>query len=704
MAIRNNNGINLNNINIRLIPNPQYLQIEASDRDQLVRNNSIIELTPHQIESLEIRKSYDLHRTFTHLSLMNITGDIASGILEGKFILLIEITPEIEGAEPSSFANYFLCEQLLSEVGLSDLFGTFPTISIKISLKSILSVRLDIENHFSFELGGKGGTALVGAGRRPLDFLSGEFSEYFTNAYSPDTTETALETQFDLSLTAATDDQVTVNTGPSMGYKFESNTNFEALKFFFDNYPLFKTPYAWIIDDFNTSLTSVKYRGSVVRILDLVRYDYWSASYDAGLSNFINRKFTDNNPTSKNSSKSDTATQMEMFKLVDFQIKERKAFINVSKYLIRDNLPLIYAQRSSDGEPIPMNAWNTAAQTAYVLTASPQELRIKEMQNPMYQQFLTFMSEQEIADTQKFKGVFALLNPELVTYEFTNIFFGSVDIHKSIYLQKEIVGEGDSYGYSKMGIGYDVYHKFQNINPTPASIKRQWAQDKLNEYLFTPSFKLTSEITFLQVSTGPYTLEEYDSIQRKYANLDQTFTTTGLTLFDTVDSCGQYNDVELGGLPVAEPGSAGNENVAAAAQSLINAGFVYLWGGMSTHAMDCSGFTMWAVRNGGGDSGRRTRFPKGTTPQINWLTNPKNGAIRVKTVDDIQPGDIVFFKTKRCGHCHTGIAKDNTSYWHSNSVKKKGADIGTFARRRPSYIFRLLPMNQEKVAEAENAK
>jgi len=689
MPTSKHNGINLNSIFIRLIPNPQYLQIAASDYDS-INDYGIIELYPHQIQSLEIKKSFDLHRTIIHVSLMNITGDIKSGIYEGKYLLLIKITANSDKHETFSFANYFIFDKILTKNGLDDLAGNIPIISSKFSVKSILSTRLDIENHLSFELGGKGGTALVGSGKKPLDFLSDEFSEYFGNAYSPDTRNQSFENHFDLSMTASGDQQVTVNTGPSNGYKFESDTNFHTIEYFFEHYPLFKTPYNWIIDDFNTNLkASTQYQGSLIKVLDLVRYDYWSAGFDSGLSETLNRKFG----TSSGTNNSSASSQMKIFALVSFRIKERKSFINVSKYLFRDNLPLIYAQRVEDGEPISMD-WNNFAGTSYVLTSSPSQLHVKEMQNPRYQHFLTFMSEQEIADTQKYKNVFMNLNPELVTYVMDNIYFGNVDLHTCIYLEKEIVGEGDSYNKSKMGVGYDVYHKFVNVNPTPADMEQISNTDKMKSLMFTPSFKLTTEITFLQVNMGQKTLEEYSTIQRQYSNIDQSFSTTDLTLFDTINSCGKYNDVELGGLPIAEPGTPGNTSIESAGHSLINNGFRYLWGGMRAKAMDCSGFTMWAVRNGGGDSGRRTRYPKGTTAQINWLTDQNNGAIRVKSVDEIQPGDIVFFKTKRCGHCHTGIAKDKNSYWHSNSVNKKGADMGSFSRRRPSYIFRLLPMNK----------
>jgi cell wall-associated NlpC family hydrolase len=310
------------------------------------------------------------------------------------------------------------------------------------------------------------------------------------------------------------------------------------------------------------------------------------------------------------------------------------------------------------------------------------------------------MSEQEIMETQKFRNLFAYLNPEFVTYELKNLYFGAIDIHNSIFIEEKSLTKKASYGKPRISTGYQVRHTFTQIYPNQATLTEDFISNPDAAKKFTPRFGLTTEITFLEITAGPTDLLAYDQIERKYSNLDQDFLQSDLNLFDTIDSCGMFGaGVDVSALPIAEPGTPGNENVANSAQTLINAGFVYLWGGMQSKAMDCSGFTMWAVRNGGGDQGRATRYPKGTTAQITWLTNPQNGALRIENVEDIQPGDIVFFKTSRCGHCHTGIAVNNSEYYHSNSVKKKGADIGSFARRRPSYIFRLLPMNTKKVED-----
>jgi cell wall-associated NlpC family hydrolase len=270
-----------------------------------------------------------------------------------------------------------------------------------------------------------------------------------------------------------------------------------------------------------------------------------------------------------------------------------------------------------------------------------------------------------------------------------------VDIYTTVDLKQKILAEDQNFGFDRRGTGYQVKHTFTQEYVNQATTYDDMLKSPQEASLFIPKFKLTTELTFLFVDKAPTDLQNYDNLQRKYATTEVNLSSDATT-FDNMDVCGSgYGSVDLSGLPVAEPGTPGNESILASAKTLIEHGFKYVWGGLKANGMDCSAFTMYAVKNSGADAGRRTGYPRSTSTQIKWLSDEKNGAIEVDFVN-IKPGDIVFFKTERCDWCHTAIAIDKHSYYHSNSVHKKGADIGSFDRRRPKYIFRLLPLNSNQ--------
>jgi cell wall-associated NlpC family hydrolase len=695
-----NPRINYNSIEIKCIPNPQYLQTDFSDDDVFLAEG-IKTIAPNQILKVEIFKSFETKVTDVHIHLQYMDPTLITELSEGKFVIALIISPATTTPDQPSFINYFLVDYLEPK-GDSQIFGTYAAINAKVVLKSILRQRLEIENHLSYELGGKGGSALVGSGIRPIEFLMTEINQRITDAYSTQDLGGASDSYFDLSATASNDNTVTIDSGPSTGYILDTDTNFKALDYFFTFYPLFKTPYVWLIDDFNTNLTtSSTYLSSRIRILDMVKYQSWATSFNTTLSDIMNGEFQGKDKIKETNSvkkevNGDVNTSLGMFSLMDYRSIKIVSYFNVSRFMFRDNFPLIYAERIHDSSPIDMQAWNAMASENNVLTSGPTGLRVKKIKNPMYKYYLTFMSPQEIAETQKFKGLFMMMNPSLVTYIFDNLFIGIVDIQTSILLKAKNMGKYESFGEDKFCTGYQVKHTFVASPPSSATQQSAELDNSEEAKLFPNHFKLTSEITFLQVDIIPNDLTSYDQIQRKRALSDVFYTTTDLTLFNTINACGDFVDVDLGNLPVAEPGSPGNDSILSAAKTLIDHGFIYVWGGLAANGMDCSAFTMYSVHNSGADAGRKTRYPRTTKTQKTWLDNPANGAVRVKNVDDIQPGDIVFFKTESNGPWgHTGIAIDKTSYYHSNSYKKKGADKGSFSRRRPAYIYRLLPMNKK---------
>jgi len=727
-------SIKYNDILINFIPNPQYQQSLASREDKT--SVEVIEVSTHQILKVEIFKSLVTHATDVRIEFQDLDNTTASTLSAGKYIVQLAISPSTDGESSTNSAiNYFLVDTFKLKEN-TRVVGYYPTTACIVSLKSVFRTRMDIENNLSFELGGKGNHNIAGSGSAPIQFLETEMSPKITQTYSPDSVISPLSADdfFDLTLTS-TDPSVLVTSGPDSGYKMEVDTNTKVLEFFFKHYPLFTTPYGWLVDDFNTDFT--KTQPSIIRIQDYLRYDSWRANFDPafsellsgskkqppfgiptfeqanaeannpianqGITPIINAQTTQaiyNNPRNPIQHLiSNTATDVEkgrQLSILDFSITGDVDYYNTSKFLFRDNEPLIYAQSIFDNQPISTDVWNRVHNQAHVLTVNKTEIKVKTTSNPMYSQYLTFLTANEIIRTQKFKLLFFNLHPELIEYTLNNLWVGEIDIHKTVYLPKESQTELANYGLDRYGMGYQVKHTYE-LKKISTPIHERNVKD-LNGNAFSslpPKHTLTTKINLLYVDAGPIRIEDYEKLIDASPQKNQSFNAFELNDFNNVLRCSSESSVNLGENPLVEPGTPGNGSVAAAGKALIDHGFVYLWGGDRANAMDCSAFTMYAVRNAGADSGRKTRYPNGTSNQLTWLSNKANASMVVPDASQIQAGDIVFFKTSRGDHGHTAIAKSSTEYYHSNSVNKKGADIGTFDRRKPSYIFRMMPLETQ---------
>ncbi len=693
--------VRYNSIAIDIYPNPQYLQHRSADHDISVQpgvdNMGTISLKGNQIKELHIVKSHDTHLTDVKLMLIGISHTTASTLSEGKYVVKLTIEAVVGKGDSQPHINYFLCENL-KVTGETLVAGTYPTLEVTVNLKSILRYRLEIENNFAFELGGKGGNTPTGSGT-PIYFLYNDLLKKFTSNYSPEDAygESANTTMIDIGMTSD-DPNIFITDSPKSGYKMEADTNLQVLDFFFEHYPLFATPYGWVIDDFNTQ-TLPESRTSVLSIKDFLRYDAWQTNHNFGLTELISGSkkkptFLINTPnTTEFKADGDIMPVAEAMGLFNYHISHRASYYNSARYMFRDDMPLIFAQNISDGQPIDMSSWNAKAKDAFVLTSSAGGLRVKSMPNPMYRHYLTFLSPLQIGKMQKFRSIIFNLHPELITHEFENLHVGDVDIHHSHYMPRESMTKAEDYGYDKYGVGYHVKHIYSQVNVNPATHETDKAAADASEVVFEPKFLLKTSYTALTVDAGPVTIADYDSLDRMYSTTQGKEVTDNPMAFLNVDPCATHNGIDLGGLATAEPGSSGNETVAAAAKTMIDRGFRYLWGGASANAMDCSAFTMYAVRNGGADAGRTKKYPNGTSQQITWLKDPRNGAELVIGKENIRAGDIVFFHTSRGNWGHTGIARDNSSYYEAASPGKKGANVGSF-KRVPSYIFRLHPMTK----------
>ena len=685
-------NVKYNDILLNLIPNPQYVEINASDNDPMQKK--VVSLNSNQIVSLEIMKAFADNQTEIILNLDNIDQTTGSIIMEGKYLFQLIITPfdPSLGSSAGFKGNFFLATDT-TVTGTTTQIGTYPTQELSITLVSLFRMRLGVENNIPFELGGRGEGGPLGSKVPPFAFLADDFAKLLKRTYSPNDIDELLApiSFFNMDLTS-TDEATLVKTGPDSGYKLEVDTNFEAIDFFLENYPLYKTPFGWMLDDFNTNPNSPTPSSIVVK--DLMRHDIWKRSVDVGLSKILNAEIE---PTTSNSKEEQAL--LHTYSMVNIAQINRSSIYNTGIFMFKHNLPLIFARRIFDNQIINTKGWNNGAETHAVLCADNVTLKIKNIPNPRYQEYVTFMNGEELTQIQKYKNIFFNLHPDLVTYSLNNLWVGDIDIHKCIYFKKPTTGA--DYHLPRVGTGYEMHFKYDRSQPTEATLgvdTRQHGMPNKSASSYQPKFILGVEATFLMIDEGPLSIKEFDALERtdKFSTEEKIYTVQDLS--DAV-MCGQNSPIDFGGIPNAEPGSPGNTNIAASAKTLIDHGFAYKLGTERADLMDCSAFTMYAVRNAGADAGRKTKFPNGTMYQVPWLTNPANKVLRVTKIEDLQPGDIIYFKNSKSAFGHAGIAKNNKEYYNSTSVKAHagdkygiGAAVGTFARKRPSYMFRILPI------------
>ncbi len=113
-----------------------------------------------------------------------------------------------------------------------------------------------------------------------------------------------------------------------------------------------------------------------------------------------------------------------------------------------------------------------------------------------------------------------------------------------------------------------------------------------------------------------------------------------------------------------EKGAAG---VLATAKQYV--GLPYLWGGCTSYGFDCSGFTQFCMKMNGYHIRRdaNMQYEQGTP---------------VRLIEDLKPGDLVFFETYRPGPSHVGIYLGDYRYIHSGS---SGLSINSFYPSHEDY-------------------
>ncbi len=636
--------IQRNNIIIELNPNNYYTQLPKSQRDTALLKQ--VTITPIQIKKLEIFKSYVYHVTDVIVEIDNLDPQVAILWGEGKYIAKLTVGAETRGDNDAGFENYFVCYDLKMTDTPAEftVHGAAPTVGAVVILKSITRTRLEAENNFTFELGGKNGTGAAGGGKAPIQFLHDDLMELYSRNYMESGAETSIP--WDTTYVDMIDQQHQIHTTPSNGYKIITNTNMEALEFFFKHYPIFNTSYDWVLDDCNTSTTGL---ATNLKLADFVWWPAWEPHINIDLSNVMNRTI----PEEKTSSSAEFRT-LSILRFHRITLTEHVSYHDWVKYYVKNGYAKIWAVDVSSGKPIPMHHWNARHQFAAVMTPNGS---IKTIPNPMYQEYLTFMTYKEIEETQLYKNTFQNLHPILQKFTFSNVFVGDVDIHTIVEFKLDKINTEQKY--DRLGMGYQVLHTYTRSDLQPkelTEVSSSGNDSKPENSQFNYTFALTSEVIFLVIDKGDLDIAQVG--KEDAANLVGSPTDHNFTPYDP---CASASDVDGGMMGTDGSNLPGNTSIRDQAMSMYKQGFKYVYGGKKSLAagIDCSGFTRLAISRAGVGG-----YGHGTWGQQEWC---KKHAATITGTSNVKAGDILFFRWGGTGSWgHTGIAINSTQYVHSS--------------------------------------
>lgn len=656
-----------NKVEVTLIPNPMYILTASAKQEKSLE---LIQLTPHQIKKVEIIKSYETHLTEVWIDFTYMDSTAVARISDGSYLVALYIGAEAITGGRERF-NFFVCD-IIKPTGIAEVYGNFPAIEARGKFSSITKNRLEIENAFPFELGGKGAAAgkpAIGASENPYSFFNNEFKKLYYELYAERETESENASVISTKFTVADEDTL-VKSSPSSGYLINANNNMETLEYLREHYPMYKTVYTWILDDFS-SLPG--YAPSTYFITDLIRWDSWKSSVDTEFSRFFN----------KNDAKAEEITGAAV--LMGVKQTDFKPFYNRYRYRVRDDDPKIYATDIASGAPILMSAWNTLHANKYMMVQTATGYAIKKMTNPINVEYLTFMTPEEIEEVQTYKKVFENLHPSLATYSFTNLFFGNVDLNTVVKIDKASLDDEENYGFDRYGLCYQIKMVFEQTPIQPSGVKNQMKMttnpaDWLDDPALTPQFIMSAEATFLFIDEGAKTIREYKNLD--IPQIDRMYEVDYYDLMNmaVMDPCDIASDDGGDGR-----GIPGNRSIVDQGRHLVDNGFTYVWGGTSDKGMDCSAFTQKAVTRAEANQGYPA-YPRVTTDQYNWC---RKYAIPIDP-KHAQPGDIIFFRTKRCKVCHTGIISGGGNVLEASSTRGKGVEK-PIGNRHITAIFRIVP-------------
>ena len=712
-----------NDIQLAVFPDPRYERTSYCTDKNINKASREVIIDSWRIKELQIRKSYRDATTSIVLQLTEIDHTTAARLAEGKYILGVGISASMarEDTGPTSVGHFYVADTDFD--GNTTTIGLYPTVSITLHLKSIILQRLQLENNLSFELGGKGPSGSIVQGVDPYTFFTTAVKGKYIRTYLPNND---LIGGFDLTQFISENSPLKVKGHPDMGYKIEADNNFDALQFIMDVYPMTTSPFGWMIDDMavhsnlqtSTSLTikdfldfrswfngdpdhiDMTFSGLIANsseLMDVAGVHIGGASgrdVESGLgSDKVNIEYT----PSSDPKKTTPNDLIDMVRIFDFRPVDAGAAFNIGRFMISDLTPKIYAERVSDGSITMMTDWNKQYATAKVPVSNHSSLELKDIPNPMYRKYVTFMPAAEIAKCQNNLNAFNSMHPEFKTYSLTNLWYGEIDTHTTIAFPQATLVDDEKYlvpstsgqedYYDRIGTTFELTHTFNRISGTDATLERKRIESGVppDEQAFNlPQFRLTTEVTMLILDAKEYLHTNDTSGYFIDANNNNLPNDLGL-LSATCEKDGVLS------LPEGDPNTPGNGDILANAWEMYNRGFRYsLNGAQNLNQMNCSHFVGWAVRKAG-----IKNFPTYTLSQLSTLNKmvAAGEAVRIGSKADIQAGDILFFHGSAGANRHVGIAISNTEYIESNHYRSRDPDRGnwrnSFARKKIYNIFRI---------------
>jgi hypothetical protein len=219
------NTLNRNKIQIKLKPNLYYTQLPKAQRDKSLLGPGPIDIAPFQIKKVEIFKSYATHVTDVVLHLDNIDPSIAAQWSENKYIAHLIISPDMVGDTGTGIDNFFMVHSLTQKPTpeAERMYSTIPTANLTVILKSITRARLEKENNFTFELGGKKGQGAAGVGKSPIQFLESDLMKLYARNYMEAGEETV--NPWTMTYCDRTEPTHQIRTTPPDGFKMITDNN-----------------------------------------------------------------------------------------------------------------------------------------------------------------------------------------------------------------------------------------------------------------------------------------------------------------------------------------------------------------------------------------------------------------------------------------------------------------------------------------------
>jgi cell wall-associated NlpC family hydrolase len=342
-----------------------------------------------------------------------------------------------------------------------------------------------------------------------------------------------------------------------------------------------------------------------------------------------------------------------------------------------------------------------------VIANSFSEIKLKLVDNPIYKEYLTFLSSQEIGEMQNFLSIFEALHPEFQTYTFNNLQVGDIDIG-TVFTLKQSTLPNAAYGYDRIANAYQILFTYTKARPETSGFfgDHESANNPQNS-TFTPRFVLSAEAAFLVVDKAPNGVSDFSNIKPESALSTQSYSAGDIANLNS-DPC----------IDGAATGSGTNlptsGDVASNAEAIMASGATYKWGcwgpgrksrddgHVCGNEYDCSGFVWQALTMAG--------YPKSIPVQsgkmMQWASK-HGGLVESNGYDKMKRGDLVFVYRASGEIHHVAIATGPSEVIHALNHKlgvKKSPASRYLTRGKRYVIYRLDPKFKTGTKKTEGEK